>query len=119
MIRLLDAMAIIISAVYVVLFAASLVLGQFLPTLEDIASQRDQSCYWTDAMLAFVDCGEEVFSGTIRAHFYNLWMQPLFSLMPISMKALFIYAPLFFMIFRSMVAFRQHSFRKNKGHQRG
>jgi hypothetical protein len=65
---------------------------------------QDQACYWTNAMVVFVECGARAPGGTIREVIYNLWLYliylPMFtlasSLKPTAVAATgALYAPFF------------------------
>ena len=66
------------SLLYVLLLLLSYLLSTNLPQFYEAGEHRDQLCYWTDALVLGVECGEQVVAGAWRALFYNLWLTLLF-----------------------------------------
>jgi hypothetical protein len=106
MTRILSTTLFRLSLLYVVVVAVSFALSQLLPSFQDIAPTRDEHCYWTNAMLVFVECGSDVFAGSAKEPFYNFWLFLIYAPMFLSWKALLIYAPIGFIFFRLMPAVR-------------
>jgi hypothetical protein len=103
--------------IYFAVIALGFGLSLLLPSFEHIPETRDQACYWTDAMIAFVECGARAPGGTIREVIYNLWLSliyaPVFAFsVPIAAAATgALYAPflVFFILSIKMRKIRQAS----------
>ncbi len=101
------------SIVYVVVIILSLWNSLQLPYLEDVRANRNNNCYWTDAMIAYVECGHEIFAHGPREFFYGFWMlfiyAPIFSALgsvTFIAVTILIYTPLVFLIFSLARAIR-------------
>jgi hypothetical protein len=73
MIRRLRVLAFCISAIYVSAIIASFISSLFLPVFEDVAGYVTETCYWTNALVGYVECESEVFVGHLRREFFNFW----------------------------------------------
>jgi hypothetical protein len=63
--------------IYFAVIALGLGLSLLLPSfgsLKHMPETLDQTCYWTNAMVVFVECGARVPGGTMREVIYNLWL---------------------------------------------
>jgi hypothetical protein len=67
MIKFLSVSVFRLSVLYVVLVLLSFVTSLLLPSFHDVALMRTESCYWTSAMLAFVECGQDVIAGSAKS----------------------------------------------------
>lgn len=76
------------SLLYVFVLLLSYLLSTSLPHLPEAGTHRGQLCYWTDAMVLGVQCGEQVLAGAWRELFYNLWLTLLFG--PLFLRAAFV-----------------------------
>ncbi len=69
---------------YVLFIALSYAFSITLPHFKELGGQRRDVCYWTDAMIFFVECGSNVKAGRWWDFFYNFWMKfiyfPMFTL---------------------------------------
>ena len=103
-----------LSIAYVTLISLSFLFSQRLPSLEEIGYQRNTNCYWTDALVVFVKCGEDLSAHALRSFFYNFWTHfiyyPMFAISGsadlIGMTIL-IYAPLVFLVYVLVQRFRR------------
>lgn len=67
---------------YLAFVILSFGLSQMLPSFDAVREMRDEKCYWTSAMLVFVECGNTVPARGAKEFFYNFWL-------------ILIYAPMF------------------------
>lgn len=69
---------------YVLFIALSFAFSMPLPHFREVGAQRGDFCYWTDAMVSFVECGSNVEARQWWDFFYNFWMKfiyyPMFTL---------------------------------------
>ena len=98
-------MAVYASAAYVLIVLSSFPASMLLPTFKEVASHRDTSCYMTNALIVFAECGNAVKAGAWISTYFNAWILALYG--PIlamrSVKvfglALLGYAPAAFLLF--------------------
>ena len=65
-----------LSLLYVLLILASYFASHTFPqpfSIETFSTNRDTTCHWMNAMILFVECGDNVFAGDILEFFYNIW----------------------------------------------
>ena len=58
---------------YVAVVLSSVPASLLLPSSEEVTTQRATSCYWTNAMIVFVECGSAVEAGAWKSAYYNAW----------------------------------------------
>lgn len=59
---------------YVLFIVLSFAFSMPLPHFRDVGAQRNDFCYWTNVMIAFVECGSNVRVTQGLSFFYNFWM---------------------------------------------
>ncbi|RVU36799.1 hypothetical protein EOI86_16680 [Hwanghaeella grinnelliae] len=90
---------------YVAVVLSSIPASLLLPSFEEVTTQRATSCYWTNAMLVFVECGSAVEAGVWKSAYYNAWTMAIYSpfIAMSSIKAfvqvLLAYAPAVFLLY--------------------
>lgn len=94
---------------FIILVIASFSFSLILPSFEAAQHERSQNCYWTDAMLVYVECGPNAFAGSLRTIFYNFWLYFLYFMIFAPWLAVPIFALLIFMMFRLFVYLRRRS----------
>ena len=67
------------SLLYVLLLLLSVFMSTQLTGFHEAGAHRESVCYWTDALVIFVECGDQVIVGELRAFFYNLWLLPYYA----------------------------------------
>lgn len=60
-------------------------LSQALPSFDAIREVSSENCYWTNAVLGYVECGNAVPSSGGKEFIYNFWLRLIYS--PISLFA--------------------------------
>lgn len=82
---------------YIALLAISFLVSLTLPSFPERAPMffglfGDTNCYWTDAMLVFVDCAPAGAFSSILGNFFNLWLfllyAPMFTTYAVSQNQL-------------------------------
>jgi hypothetical protein len=109
MIKFLSVSVFRLSVLYVVLVLLSFVTSLLLPSFHDVALMRTESCYWTSAMLAFVECGQDVIAGSAKSFFFNFWFWFIYLQMFLSWKTILVYAPIVVILSRLKSIFRSRS----------
>lgn len=66
---------------FVTLMIAGLIASLWLPNRN--ATDFESACYWTDAMLVFVRCGDGAWLGWLREPIYNLYFTMFYPLVPV------------------------------------
>ncbi|HRO14921.1 MAG TPA: hypothetical protein PLL33_07750 [Paracoccus sp. (in: a-proteobacteria)] len=66
---------------FVALMVAGGIASLWLPDRN--RTDFETACYWTDAMLVFVQCGDDAWLGWLREAIYNLYFTMFFPLVPI------------------------------------
>lgn len=66
-------------ATHVLSFLFSKSLPSFFSVRDDPNLSHAASCYWTDALVIFVACGDDVALSFLTAFFANFWLMPFYS----------------------------------------
>jgi hypothetical protein len=106
MIKFLSVSVFRLSVLYVVLVLLSFVTSLLLPSLHDVGLMRTESCYWTNALVVFVECGQDVIAGSVKGFFFNLWLLFIYFPMFLSWKTILVYAPIVVILSRLKSIFR-------------
>ena len=116
MARLLNLIAMRLSLFYVVLIFVSFALSLMLPSLGDVLEQRNESCYWMNAMVSGVECGPDVYASSTQEFVFSFWLYFLYLPMFLFISPMFmlwqtilLYAPLIYLLVRYVLSVRQRS----------
>jgi hypothetical protein len=109
MIKFLSMSVFRLSVLYVVLVLLSFVTSLLLPSFHDVALMRTESCYWTNAMLPFVKCGQDVIAGSVKSFFFNFWLWFIYFPMFLLWQTILVYAPIVVILSRLISIFRCRS----------
>ncbi|MEO1324625.1 MAG: hypothetical protein AAFV59_16660 [Pseudomonadota bacterium] len=98
---------------YLAFVIFSFSLSQMLPSFDTIRDMRDEKCYWTNAMLVFVECGSAVPASAAKELVYNFWLRLIYS--PMAMFAGYLQHALWTMaLYAPFVIFAAILFKKRK-----
>ncbi len=67
-----------LGAAYVAVVAASYHFSRSLPNFREAGANRDDLCYWTNALIVYVKCGQNVEYGSWWSSFYDFWLSPIY-----------------------------------------
>ncbi len=116
MARLFNLIAMRLSVLYVILIFLSFALSLTLPPFGDVLEQRNESCYWTNAMVSGVECGPDVYASSMQEFVFGFWLYffylPMFlfiSPMFMLWRTILLYAPLMYLLVRYVLSVRQRS----------
>lgn len=104
------------SLAYPFLIFLSYVFSKYVPSFEMVRDARSTNCYWSNAMVPYVECGVDFAASGILKFFYNFWMMfiylPAFGLYSAAHSITYfvafialtvlIYAPLIFLVYLLM-----------------
>ncbi len=77
---LLVKLLLLASLLHLGLLIISFVFSMTLPSFHEVAQESAIHCYWTDAMVPFVECGRDVSAGWLLDLISNYWTYLLYLL---------------------------------------